>query len=490
MNRSSPGQDYVVQTSPLHGLPRRQMPFIPVFAQSIAAVAPSGCASVIPLLMLSTTGGGAALVGFVCAIAVILLVSACLRPMAQRMAAVGGIYSFTARGLGPEVAVPTGWSALVGYAAVSMAGLLAVGTYLAHIAVASGLAPTTSTTAIVGIVLVAAALATVVMVRGIAVSAWITLLIECVSIALVGAVLVLLVVRNDHSPHAISAAMEWGNSWHGIKFNIVVAVAAFVGFESSTTLSREAKRPFLTIPRTLRWTPVAVAVLYLFAVPIQAIAMSSAPAAVRDSAAPLAELLAHNGSTALSTVLDLGIAASFFACTLASVNALVRVLICMGREGVAPARLGRTHLRFQTPAPAVVTAMALITIGPLGVLLTGISPDQGLLAFLTLSGCGYLGSYLAGCAAAPVLLRRIGESTRGVWITSGVATSALLILLLSVSYVAVRDHAIPLVAYGIIMCAAVCYTFVLKRFAPHRLAAVGIYDETEWNDLSKTGLFR
>ncbi|WP_246007900.1 hypothetical protein [Gordonia oryzae] len=37
--------------------------------------------------------------------------------------------------------------------------------------------------------------------------------------------------------------------------NIVVAVRAFVGFASTTTLSAESRRPFRSVPRILIWPP-------------------------------------------------------------------------------------------------------------------------------------------------------------------------------------------------------------------------------------------
>ena len=59
--------------------------------------------------------------------------------MAQRMAAVSGLYSYTARGLGPRTAISAGWSAVFGYALVAMASLLAVGTYVVELFVNLGL---------------------------------------------------------------------------------------------------------------------------------------------------------------------------------------------------------------------------------------------------------------------------------------------------------------------------------------------------------------
>ena len=483
------GRILVAATSPVDGLPRRQLRGLPVFAQSVAAIAPSGAAAVIPALVLSTAGGAGAIAAFICATLVIVLVSACLRPMARRMAAVGGLYSYTARGLGPGVAVPTGWSAILGYATVGMAGLIAVGTYLAHIAVALGISASSSIATISLIAVAAGLIAALIMIRGIRVSAMITLLTECVSIVIV--VTILFVLLNRHSAgEPVASALTWNGNLQSWALGVIVAVSAFVGFESSTTLSREAQHPFISVPRALRWTPLAAAVIYLIAVPIQAIALADAGPAVRDSSTPIVQLLLSDGSTALAAILDVGIAASFFACTLASVNALVRVLFCMGREGVAPTQFGRTHHRFQTPAWAIATAMAAITAMPIAVLVAGATPEEGLRIFLTLSACGYLGSYLAACISAPILLRRIGESTPAVWVLAISTTVVLLSLAVNALLFAVRDGSALLAVYGAVVTASILFTLALKLFAPTRLAAVGIYDETQRTDLLNAAPFR
>ena len=118
----------------------------------------------IPALVLATAGGAGATVAFAAAAVVVLLVAACLRPMAQRMAAVGGIYTYTARGLGPLIAIPTGWSAIIGYACVGMAGLVAVGTYLSNIAVSAGLAGDIPTAAIIAVLIGASIIAAAIMI--------------------------------------------------------------------------------------------------------------------------------------------------------------------------------------------------------------------------------------------------------------------------------------------------------------------------------------
>ena len=479
----------VAATTPVSGLSRRTLPLIAVFTQSIAAVAPTGAAAVIPALVIATAGGAGAILAFAAAALVIVLVSACLRPMAERMAAVGGLYTYVARGLGPLVALPTGFSAIIGYAAVSMAGLVAVGTYLSHIAVAVGLTSSTTTFVIVAVGSASAGAATLVMLRGIQMSARITLLIECVSLTLLAVILGLIAARLRSSDFE-NAASDWELGPHNLVISTVVAISAFVGFESSTTLSGEARQPFLSVPRTLRWTPFATAGIYLIAVTILAVALPSTSESLRHSSTPLVALVAAERSAALSAILDLAIAASFLACTLASVNALVRVLFSMGREGVAPRVLGRTHPRLKTPTPAIAIAMTVVTVVPMVTLALGAPPDQALRAFLTLSACGYLGSYLAGCLAAPALLRRIGESTPGVVALSAVTSTLLVLLAGTTVFVVLREGVLVLTVYAVLLTLALLYTATLRLFAPARLAAVGIYDETQRTDLLNTVTFR
>jgi amino acid transporter len=165
----------------VEGLSRRNLSFLPVFAQAVAAVAPAGAMSVIPALVLGTTGPNLVL-AFTTAMAVMLLVSFSLRPMAKRMAAVSGLYSYTAKGLGQRTAITAGWSAIFGYALVAMASLLAVGTYVVQLLI--NLRVPIADPRLLTVLVILAAAACLLMVRGIQISARVTLLVESVSIAI------------------------------------------------------------------------------------------------------------------------------------------------------------------------------------------------------------------------------------------------------------------------------------------------------------------
>lgn len=469
----------VADTSPVAGLTRRRLPFLPVFAQSMAAIAPAGTSAVTPLFVIMASSGTASLVSFALALIAVLAIAQCIRPLAQRISVVGGLYSYVAQAFGPRVALPTAWSAIIGYGAVSMAGLLAVGLYLSHIAVSVGMSGTVSLVG-VGVVAAAAAIVTVLLIRGVTVSAAATLATELFAVVVLGGLMAWLGFshRSADWSHVFAPTVDS----RSLGLNIVLAISAFVGFESATTLSAEARKPFLTVPRTVRWTPVVAGGIYLLAVVSQSLALYDAPDGIRNSTTPLSALFDSDGAQLAAVVLDVGVATSFFACTLASVNALVRVLFCLARERAAPAAMGRAHPRFHTPAVAVAAAMVAVVLGPLVFLLAGGSPEDGIRDFLTLSALGYVGSYLTACLAAPALLRRIRE--RSWHVTAlGVITAVALGAVLVYSVIAGVGGSVLFAVYFGSMAVAMVSVIIVLRRDPARLSDVGVFDETTRDDV-------
>lgn len=482
------GSGVLPARSPVSGLRRRRLGQLPVLAQSVAAVAPCGAMATIPAIVMGATGGSA-LLAFVCAMVIALLISWCIRQFAVRMGAAGGLYTYTAKGLRPGAALVTGWSALLGYAAVGMAGLFAVGWYLADAAVLIGLPPALRTPTSVAVIVLAAGLAWLLMHRGIRLSARTTLIVECTSIVLV--LIVLGVLLFAVLPNAdVAAAFSWKPDLQPLALGIVLAMSAFIGFESGTTLGVEAHRPLESVPRALLLTAPCAGLLYLISTAVQSLTLS-ASASTSGAGATLAEMVAANEVAPVSLMLDLAIAASFFACMLASTNALVRVMFCMGREGILPRRLGRTDPRFQTPTTAFAAAIPVVTAVPVVYFLAG-GADGGLADLLTLSAFGYLTSYLLICIATPLFLRRLDETTPLAWIVAGVASTCLVLIAVYAIALSVQRHAALVIVFGGVVLGAVVAAVWLRVRAPDTLAGIGIYDQTSAQDVSqgaRRGLF-
>ena len=483
------GKHFITPRSPVEGLSRRKLSFLPVFAQAVAATAPAGAMSVIPALIFPALILGSAgpnlVLTFGVAMAIMILVAFCLRPMAKRMAAVSGLYSYTAKGLGQRTAITVGWSAIFGYALVAMAGLLVVGTYVVQLFINLGLPPADPKIFAVLVVLAAAGAACLLMIRGIRISAWSSLLIESLSIGIL-AVLMVVYFAVTAPKVDIGNVFVWNGNFDSLSIGIVVAVSAFVGFESPTTLGGEAYKPFVSIPRAITWTPIVTGILYLLAATAQDVALNEAPLNITASSTPLSDLFAQN-SPVFAAVLDLGIAASWFACSIASMNALARILFCMGREGVAPRIVGRTHPVFRTPSMAILVIVPVVAIVPIAITLSGASPEQSLVNLFTLGAYGYLGSYILASASLPFFLHRIRENTYTSWILGTATTLVLGLVLWTAATVSIQTGNLQIIIYGSVLLTSILYAMFLHLRFPERLASVGIYDETRESDLFHGG---
>ncbi|GAA4050354.1 APC family permease [Arthrobacter methylotrophus] len=482
---SASGDRFITPRSPVEGLRRRKLSFLPVFAQAVAGVAPAGAMAVIPALVFpglvfGSTGPNLVLT-FGAAMAVMVLVSFCLRPMAKRMAAVSGLYSYTAKGLGQRSAITAGWSAMFGYGLVAMASLLAVGTYVVQLLINLGVPIPDPRLIAVLVILAAAAAACLLMVRGIQVSALVTFSVESISIGVL-AVLMIVYFAVNAPKVSVASVLAWNGNFDSLSIGIVVAVSAFVGFECPTTLGGEAYRPFVSVPRAITWTPIVTGVLFILAATAEDIALNGAPLNIAASSTPLSALFSQT-SPAFAAVLDLGIAASWFACTIASVNALARIFFCMGREGVAPRIVGRTHPAFRTPSMAIMVVMPVVAIVPIAVIISGASPEQGLVNLFTLGAYGYLGAYILASVSMPFFLRRIGEDTYASWILGTATFLVLGAVLWQSATVSIHTGNLQTFVYGGVLLASILYALFLRLRLPDRLASVGIYDETREIDL-------
>lgn len=465
-------------SSPVSGLRRGQLSFAQVLGQSVSAVAPSAVMITLPALVIPAAGGWTLGV-FVVTALLMAAVGYCVGQFATRMVAVSGLYSYTVKGLGPGAGIAAGWSLVIGYAAAAMASSVGAANYLA--ALLSRLGVPSGAVTITVLALVVGAVALTLMIRGIRLSARISLTVEVFAIVVAAAVLVIAFggsIAGGRAPPDVS--VEQPHSALG--FALLLAISSFVGFESAGTVAREARRPFVTVPRAIRWTPIAVGVLYVFAAAMQ----STQTIRAGIGSVPIVLTLpasAGTGSTALSIAMELGITASWFACIIGSTTALSRTLFAMGREGVVPEVVGSTNRRFHTPHVALLLSMPVIVVVPLVYLWVTGSSREVLIGLLAVSAHGYVGAYLLVSLATPAFLRRIGELTR-LPLVIGVATAVLMIAIILWAALTLESPVwIATAVYGGLLAAGFAlYAFRLRR-VPGLTERVGVFDETVEGDL-------
>lgn len=465
-------------SSPVAGLGRARLTFTQVLAQSVSAVAPSAVMVTLPALVIPDAGG-ATIAVFAVAALLMTMVGYCVGQFARRMVAVSGLYSYVAKGLGAVAGFGAGWSLITGYAAAAMASVLGAASYSTALLGRLGIPTGFGTVAILSVLVGAVALT--LMIRGVRFSARITLAVEVLAIVLATTVLAVIFVQTVGAPPAGPDPSGAENSTFRIGFVVLLAITSFVGFESAGTVAREARNPLTAVPRAIKWTPVALGVLYVGA----AGAQLSAPVQQSDSLAIVLTLPDSSGAAAeaLSVLMELGITASWFACVLGSTTALSRTLFAMGREGVVPTALGRTHRRFQTPHIALAVVVPVIVAVPVVYQWFADSTRDVLLGLLTVSAHGYVVAYILVCVAAPCFLHRIGELTRAPLIVG--CTTAL--LLTALVFWATRSNAYTAgggtVAYVVVMVVGFCVLIARTRLRSEVLDRVGVYDETIADDI-------
>jgi len=460
--------------SPLHGLDRRRIGIVDLAAQSIAAVAPAAAATTVVLLV-AGVAPGAAVTAIVAAAILSLGVARTISQFARRFAATGALYTYTARGLGTRAGLAAGAAILTGYGAVAMFAMLGGAYYATYLV--SGLWPSIDRTIVTALFLVGQGLLVAfVLVRGIRISARAALVVETLSVALIVVLLIALLVRIG--PIDLAAVAGVGTAHldpTAFAAGAVIALTAFVGFESAATLGVESVSPLRNVPRAITGTVVLSGLLYVLAALTQVAGFDALGADLATSVSPVNELTEAYGLGGWGVVADLGIAASFLACAIGTTTALVRVLFALSRDGVLPDAVGRAHRRFGTPAAAVGCALPVITAVPVLVVGAGIDTRDAMHVTIGVGAAGYIVAYILVCVAAPVFLRRIGESTVGVTVVAGVSALALAAALVSffIDDAAEGGPVVAIVAVLTAVSAAVIS--VLRR--RHGPGALGVYDE-------------
>ncbi|WP_396667339.1 APC family permease [Microbacterium sp. R86528] len=460
--------------SPLDGLDRRSVGFADVLAQSVAAVAPSAAATTVVLLVAGVAGSAAVLAVAVAGV-LALLIASTINQFAKRMATAGSIYTFVSKGLGSGAAVVAGAAIMIGYGFISVFALLGGAHYLTLLISAlwpSFGGPLATTATLAG----QAAVLAIVLVRGIRLSSRLALVVELVSVAIIVALFIALLVQIG--PIDLSAIVALDDlSAAGLAAGAVLALTAFVGFESAATLGVEARSPLRNIPRAIVGTVLVSAVLYVLAAYTQIAGFAALGQSFAQSTSPVNDLADAFGAAQLGVLIDLGITGSFLACAIASTTALTRLLFSMGRDGVAPRAFGKVHARHRTPIVAIGVAVPLVTLGSVLAVLTGNSPWEAMQAVIAISATGYIVAYALVCIAAPVFLRRIGENTFASTLIAIVSTIALAGgLLIYLAYEGMRGNLGVTVALVVAAIAACLVAWRLRRGAAS-LAGIGTYDE-------------
>lgn len=442
-------------------------------AQAIANIAPSAVIAFTAAAIYTTASGGT-WISFALATVVILSVGYCISQFAKRRSSAGSLYSYAATALGPFGAYLTGVSLMIGCFGIAAGSLSGAVAYTATLLNQLGM-PVHGLVAQMVLAVLLGALATLFTIRGIRLSARVSLVLELISVSIIT---LLLVVTMIHlGPRAFDAGQFTFDDLQpsGIAVGMVLAILGFVGFSSADALAREAKDPYRAVPRAIMWSAAGVGVLYVFAAYTQVAALGPA---LGESAQPLDDIATLVGMpTWFNPILNFGIAASFFAVVVAPMNVIGRILYVMGKEGVVPSAIGRTHPTHLTPHRALLSVGPLVIAVPVVLYLCDVDAMDVVTWVDTYGTYGYMVAYAAAALATVVYLRSINARVPLVWPAATVA-------IVSMAYVFYANvYPVPPFPLNIIpwlfiatIVVALAWYGTLSRRSPHVISRIGTSD--------------
>jgi amino acid transporter len=321
----------------------------------------------VPILVGSGEGLGSP-AAFIVAAVVLVIFSVGYVAMSRKKTTTGGFYSYISHGLGREIGFGAGFGTLVAYG-VFEASLSGGFAYFANLKLASlgvhvGWAPLA-----LGMVVVIGALTYF----DVSFSA------KILAVGLVTEVLILLIfdallLGKGHIYWSALNPVEAFKSFpasHGIVAGAVgiglfFAFWSWTGFEMAPNYGEESRDPKKNVPRSLYVSVLGLGVFYtltcwasLAGYP----SINSAIASAQGNAAnfffaPATQYAGHWVTSVMSYLIITG----SFACGMAFHNTTARYAYSLGREGMLPPVLGKTHPKWQSPYIASISASVLSLI--------------------------------------------------------------------------------------------------------------------------------
>ncbi len=362
-----------------------------------------------PVGMLLGNGPGMPALLVLC-VAILLIFAAGYTAMARQVATAGGFYAFAARGLGGTAGGAAALIAIVAYNAMQ-SGLYGM----------FGVAAKTLFHRYFGInlpwyVYALSALASVAA-------------FGYRQVDLSAKILAGLVVGEYLAVLILDAAILHAGGAHGVTLEsftpaaalsgspsvaILFCFAGFMGFEATTIYGEEARDPERTIPRATYVSVLLIGGFYAFSlwclvVGAGAGALVDHLKSLPDPTTFLFEQADHYVGAWLSGVMSVLFVTSVYAGLLAFHNAAARYFYALGREGLLPDQLGRTHARHLSPHVGSMTQTAIAAGLVIVFAAAGADPVLTLFSWLTnLGTLGVIALMALSSAAVPVFFSRAG----------------------------------------------------------------------------------
>lgn len=381
------------------GLRRDALPFVETLAQSIANIAPTATPALTIPLVFANSGNGTWLT-YAFATVGLVLVSVCINQFARRSATPGSIYSYTIQGLGSWAGFIAGWGLILAYLATGIAVVFGFSIFASNLLSDLGI-----TIPVYLLYIIDAALIWFIAYKDIKLSTKLMLFLELASVSLILLLAVIVLGGKGLTFDTPQLSLD-GVSLDGMRLGLVLAVFSYVGFESATALGAEAQRPLVNIPRAVIASTIMVGCFFVIMSYVEVTGFRDLATPLNQSTEPLVTLAKTRNVDFFGTLTSIGAMISFFACGLACVNAVSRILFAMGRDGVLHTQLGRSHSTNATPHIAATLSAISLLVVPVIFSLAGVAMLDAYGYTGTIATFGFLLAYILISVGAPVYLKR------------------------------------------------------------------------------------
>jgi amino acid transporter len=147
---------------------------------------------------------------------------------------------------------------------------------------------------------------------------------------------------------------------------LFLAFWSWVGFEAVPNYAEESRDPKRIVPLATMISVIGLGIGYVITslAFVSAFSGDNLVKAAQDPAGPFFVAMRDFGSNGLATIMQVLILTGSFACAMAFHNVAMRYFYAMGREGILPRSLGRTHAAHKSPHIASVfqTVFAVVLV--------------------------------------------------------------------------------------------------------------------------------
>lgn len=215
----------------------------------------------------------------------------------------------------------------------------------------------------------------------------------------IGTIFLFLLLAGPHvNPANWTPFLPYG--WAGVSAGTAVLFFSYLGFDSLSTASEEARNPGRDMPIGIIAALTLTTLLYIA---VSAVMTGVVPFPELDTAAPASYVLQRIGSHFGSALIGTGAICGLSTVLLVMIYAQTRAFYAMSRDGLIPEKLCHVHPKYRTPyriTLIVGTAVALIA---------GFTPIH---IVAEMCSAGTIFAFLCSCIGLLVLRKRYPEVPR------------------------------------------------------------------------------